>query len=232
MVQRQTQLVLVVEDEPEIAGIIAAYLERDFFRVLKARDGEEALRFFRTQRPDIVLLDIGLPLRDGMSVLEAIRLIDFTPVIMMTALGTDTAKLTGFSGGADDYIVKPFNPPELVARVHAVLRRIERKALQKPLRFRSLELDQETCLLSFQENEETISLPVSVTQMRLLAMLIKAAPRIMSRMQLVEACLSGGEALERTIDSHISKMRKKMEEIGVPYRLEAVRGVGYRLTLP
>ena len=124
-----TPLVLVVEDEPSIASILSAYLERDGLRVRVAQDGEEALQNFRQLRPDLVLLDIHLPKVDGVDVLRAIRNEGEIPVIMVTALADDVDKLLALRMGADDYVVKPFNPPEVVARVRAVLRRTQAKAL-------------------------------------------------------------------------------------------------------
>ena len=118
-----TPMVLVVEDEPGIAGVLSAYLERDGMRIRMAQDGEEALQSFRQLRPDLVLLDIHLPKVDGVDVLRMIRNDSDVPVIMVTALADDVDKLLALRLGADDYVVKPFNPPEVVARVRAVLRR-------------------------------------------------------------------------------------------------------------
>ena len=112
-----TPLVLVVEDEPGIASVLTAYLERDGLRSRVAADGHEALQIFKQIRPDLVLLDIHLPHMDGVDVLRAIRNEDQTPVIMVTALADDVDKLLALRLGADDYVVKPFNPPEVVARV-------------------------------------------------------------------------------------------------------------------
>ena len=122
-----TPLVLVVEDEPNIAGVLSAYLERDGLRIRMAHDGEEALQSFRQLRPDLVLLDIHLPKVDGVDVLKMIRSDGDVPVIMVTALADDVDKLLALRMGADDYVVKPFNPPEVVARVRAVLRRTQAK---------------------------------------------------------------------------------------------------------
>lgn len=122
-----TPLVLVVEDEPAIAGVLSAYLERDGLRIRMAQDGEEALQSFRQLRPDLVLLDIHLPKVDGVDVLRMIRNDSDVPVIMVTALADDVDKLLALRLGADDYVVKPFNPPEVVARVRAVLRRTQAK---------------------------------------------------------------------------------------------------------
>ncbi|MDR0259811.1 MAG: response regulator, partial [Comamonas sp.] len=126
-------LVLVVEDEPGIATILVAYLERDGMRTLFARDGEQAVQLFRQNQPDLVLLDIHLPGMDGVDVLRFIRDQGQTPVIMVTALADDVDKLVALRLGADDYVVKPFNPAEVVARVRAVLRRSQPKAAAAPM---------------------------------------------------------------------------------------------------
>ena len=127
-----TPMVLVVEDEPGIASVLSAYLERDGLRIRVAQDGEEALQHFRQLRPDLVLLDIHLPKVDGIDVLRMIRNDSEVPVIMVTALADDVDKLLALRLGADDYVVKPFNPPEVVARVRAVLRRTQ-ASLPRPL---------------------------------------------------------------------------------------------------
>lgn len=138
-------LVLVVEDEPGIATILRAYLERDGLRAQLAEDGAEALQTFRSLRPDLVLLDIHLPTMDGIDVLRSIRDQGQTPVIMVTALADDVDKLVALRLGADDYVVKPFNPAEVVARVRAVLRRSQAKAEPRaaPIRVGALEINAE-----------------------------------------------------------------------------------------
>lgn len=224
------RLVLVVEDEIAIAGIITAYLERNGYRVVRAGDGVAAIQHCRTLAPDLVILDIGLPRRDGLQVLDAIRADGATPVILVTARSSDTDKIAGLRGGADDYIVKPFNPVELVARVEAVLRRsdgsVQRKRL---LRHGNLTLDPEAAMLTVTKLEGEQSLSVSATQLRLLAALMEAAPRVLSRQALIEKCLGEGEALERTVDSHLSKLRRRLADSGATCLPEAVRGHGYRL---
>ena len=210
------RLVLVVEDEIEIAGIITAYLERSGYRVVRASDGIAAIQHCRTLAPDLVILDIGLPRRDGLQVLEAIRADSTIPVILVTARSSDSDKIAGLQGGADDYIVKPFNPVELVARVEAVLRRSDGAVQRKRLRHGNLTLNPEAALLTVTSPEGEQSLSVSATQLRLLAALMEAAPRVLSRQALIEKCLGEGEALERTVDGSVANS-DTVSKIGLMY---------------
>lgn len=228
------QLVLVVEDETGIADILIAYLQRDGLRTLHAEDGEQALRLFRQARPDIVLLDIHLPGMDGVDVLKHIRSDGATPVIMVTALADDVDKLLSLRLGADDYVVKPFSPAEVVARVRAVLRRSSpvSAAAAAPIRVGRLEIDLEAhAAFSVDEGGETQAtpLPLTLTEFRLLACLAAQPRRCFSRSHLIETCLPESEALDRVIDSHLSKLRRKLQAAGHDDLIETVRGIGYRL---
>jgi two-component system response regulator AdeR len=227
-----TPLVLVVEDEPGIASILAAYLERDGLRSRQAQDGIEALQLFRQFRPDLVLLDIHLPGMDGIDVLRAIRDEDQTPVIMVTALADDVDKLLALRLGADDYVVKPFNPPEVVARVRAVLRRTHAapSATAAPLRVGPIEIDTEAHIATvYGEDGQAVPLALTLTEFRLLACLAAQPRRCFSRTHLIEHCLPESEALERVIDSHLSKLRRKLQLAGQDGLIGTVRGIGYRL---
>lgn len=141
-------LILIVEDDPDIIQILDAYLIREGYRTVRAGDGETALTHFSMLRPDLVLLDIRLPKFDGIEVLNRIRRERETPVIMVTSLAEDMDKLTGLRLGADDYIVKPFNPHELIARVNAVLKRTRQPGSGGVLRFGAIEVDTEASLWS------------------------------------------------------------------------------------
>ncbi|KGP03072.1 two-component system response regulator [Alcaligenes faecalis] len=224
------KLVLVVEDEPDIASVLDAYLRRDGLRTAIAGDGFQALQLFRDLRPDMVLLDIHLPGVDGLDVLRAIRNAGQTPVILVTALADDVDKLLGLRLGADDYVIKPFNPAEVVARVRAVLRRSGAVAPSTRIRVGSLEIDeQDHVALVHVEGDRVVPLPLTVTEFRLLACLAAQPRRCFSRNYLIEQCLPESNAMERVIDSHISKLRRKLQVVGQGELVEAVRGVGYRL---
>lgn len=225
-------LILIVEDEAEIAEILDAYLVRAGFRTVRAADGETALLHHRMLRPDLVLLDVKLPKRDGHSVLAEIRATSSVPVIMATALGEDLEKLMALRVGADDYVVKPFNPLEVVARVQAVLRRTAgRDAVPSRLRLDALEIDLEAHAVRrlAPEGEATV-ISVTLTEFRILAHMARQPQRVFTRADLLDACLPGeGDAMERTVDSHVSKLRRKLELAGETGYLDGVRGVGYRL---
>lgn len=225
-------LVLVVEDEPGIASILTAYLQREGLRTQQAGDGLQALQLFHQMRPDIVLLDIHLPGMDGVDVLREIRSDSQTPVIMVTALADDVDKLLGLRLGADDYVVKPFSPAEVVARVRAVLRRTQPPAARPaaPIRVGRIEIDQEAhAALAYDDDGRASALPLTLTEFRLLACLAAQPRRCFSRSHLIEHCLPESDALDRVIDSHLSKLRRKLQQAGQGELIETVRGIGYRL---
>ncbi|MBV7534910.1 response regulator [Duganella sp. sic0402] len=226
-------LVLVAEDESEIAQILMAYLSRAGLRVAHAPDGRRALEMQQMLKPDLVLLDVQMPQLDGWSVLSQIRQRGNTAVIMLTAMDQDIDKLTGLRIGADDYVVKPFNPAEVVARVLAVLRRTAGQhsaQTSKQLRAEGLEVDLEHYEAAVStDGQPRQLLSLTLTEFRLLAHMLRAPKRVFSRAELLAACLPEGETLERTVDSHLSKLRKKVEAAGLTGLLESVRGVGYRL---
>lgn len=228
-------LVLIVEDESEIADIVGAYLQREGLRTAWARDGREALQLHLSLRPDLVLLDVQMPLMDGWEVLSSLRQRGGTPVIMLTALDGDVDKVSALRVGADDYVVKPFNPTEVVARVRAVLRRTLAASTELApavLRAGALELDRLSHSAWLHLGEARHALALTVTEFRLLLVLAQSPRRVFSRAELVEACLPEGDTQERTIDSHMSKLRKKIEQLGLDGVPAGVRGVGYCLERP
>ncbi|KHN62677.1 chemotaxis protein CheY [Dickeya fangzhongdai] len=225
-------LVLIAEDEPEIADILRAYLTRSGLRTLHAADGHKALELHLSMKPDLVLLDVQMPQVDGWQVLAGIRHRGDTPVIMLTALDQDIDKLTGLRIGADDYVVKPFNPAEVVARVQAVLRRAGLRAERQPQRFLRtgiFQIDLENHEVVVELNGVAQPLELTLTEFRLIAHMARAPRRVFSREELLVSCLPEGDSLERTVDSHISKLRKKLERLGLTGVPSSVRGVGYRL---
>lgn len=225
-------LVLIAEDEPEIADILAAYLQRSGLRSVHAADGRRALDLHLSLKPDLIVLDVQMPRVDGWQVLSEVRHRGDTPVIMLTALDQDIDKLMGLRIGADDYVVKPFNPAEVVARIQAVLRR-SRPGGDQPthrfIRLGRLQADLESHEIAVQDADRFLPLSLTLTEFKLLVHLMRAPRRVFGREELLVACLPEGEALERTVDSHVSKLRKKLEAAGLEGIPASVRGVGYRL---
>lgn len=218
-------LALIAEDDKDIADILRAYLEREGFRTVQAGDGRTALDLHLALKPDVLLLDITMPLADGWEVLSEVRRRGGTPVLVLTALDQDIDKLQALRIGADDYVVKPFNPVEVVARVKAVLRRAGPGASGGVLRIGPVEIDTTAHIVRTDRGEVALTL----TEFRLLTHMARTPTRVFSRSELLDACLPGSEALDRTVDSHISKLRRKLDQAGAPDMPEGVRGVGYRL---
>ncbi|MGJ7530773.1 response regulator [Variovorax sp. GB1P17] len=222
-------LILIAEDEPEIAEILDAYLSREGFRTYRVPDGQMAIDAHRVLKPDLVLLDVKMPKIDGWAVLAELRRRGHTPVIMLTALDQDIDRLQGLRLGADDYIVKPFNPVEVVARTQAVLRRAALANTSSVIRLGPLEIDLEGYVVRVVNEAGDTPLGLTLTEFRLLSHMGKSPSRVFSRSELVDACLPGGDALERTVDSHVSNLRKKLDQAGAPGMMVGTRGVGYRL---
>jgi two-component system, OmpR family, response regulator AdeR len=223
-------LILVAEDEAEIATILVSYLERDNFRTVTAADGETALMHHQILKPDLVLLDVQMPKMDGFSVLAEIRRRGNTPVIMATARAEDLDKLSALRVGADDYVVKPFNPMEVVARVKAVLRRSNGASCdQAMLRVGMIEIDTVCYMVGVNQGATITRLELTLTEYRILEHMARAPRRVFNRAELVDACMPESDALERTVDSHVSNLRRKLAEAGATGHCAVVRGVGYRL---
>lgn len=220
-------LVLVAEDEADIAEVIIAYLEREGFRTVRAADGRAALDIHLALKPDLVILDVLMPRLDGWQVLSELRHRGNTPVIMVTALDQDLDKLQALRIGADDYVVKPFNAAEVAARARAVLRRSAGSEGSK-IRVGGIEIDLESHIAHVIEGDDA-ELPLTLSEFRLLTHMARAPRRAFSRGELVDACLGGGEALDRTVDSHLSRLRRKLQDAGAPGMVNNVRGVGFRL---
>jgi two-component system response regulator AdeR len=225
--------ILIIEDEPEIAEIIEMYLRRDGFRTQHAGDAQQGMEYFHQQHPALVLLDIHLPGQNGIDILQSIRRDSETPVIMLTALTDDINKLLSLRLGADDYIAKPFNPAELIARVRTVLRRTT--AVAKPVESSLLQvgrliIDHEAHVIFLADDSGgKTPLPMTLTEFRLIAFMARQPKRCFSRFDLIDACLPESDALDRVIDSHLSKLRRKLQDAGCDGLIETVRGVGYRL---
>ncbi|ALV26251.1 MULTISPECIES: response regulator [Pannonibacter] len=225
-----TALVLIAEDDDEISAILDAYLVREGFRTVQARDGRTALDLHLALKPDLVLLDVTMPRLDGWEVLAELRRRGTTPAIMITALDKDIDRLQGLRIGADDYVVKPFNPIEVVARAKAVLRRSGVASAAGVLRAGNLAIDLDAYEVSFDDGAGPVRLSLTLTEFRILAHMARSPARVFTRSELVDACLPGSDALDRTVDSHLSKLRKKLEQAGATGLLPGVRGIGYRLS--
>ena len=221
--------ILVVDDEPKIVRLARDYLEQAGFAVVTAGDGPGALAAVRAAKPDLIVLDLGLPELDGLDVTRLVRKESSVPIIMLTARGEETDKLVGLELGADDYMVKPFSPKELVARVRAVLRRAEGRAgpATDVVRVMDLTLDLPRQRLTVGDRP----VELTATEFQLLAALARQPGRIFTRAQLLDAVHGVAfESYERAIDTHIKNLRRKIEpDPHQPRYLQTVYGVGYRL---
>jgi two-component system alkaline phosphatase synthesis response regulator PhoP len=223
------QKILVVDDEAEIVRLVRAYLERAGFAVVSASEGREALAVFRHERPDLIILDLNLPGMDGLDVCRAMRRDSDVPIIMLTARLEETDRLIGLELGADDYVVKPFSPREIVARVRAVLRRAEGTPVRPAVVSASgvtLDLTRRTASVDGR--------PLDLTTMEfdLLAVLVEHPGQVFTRLQLLNRAQGNAyEGYERTIDAHIKNLRKKLgDDPQNPRYIETVRSVGYRFS--
>ncbi|HET7520009.1 MAG TPA: response regulator transcription factor [Candidatus Limnocylindria bacterium] len=220
--------ILVVDDEPKIVRLVRDYLENAGFAVSLARDGNEALMRARTERPDLVVLDLGLPGVDGLDVARALRDASATPIIMLTARDSETDTVLGLELGADDYMTKPFSPRELVARVRAVLRRRAAAGVEEVLRVGELELD----VARLRATVAGRIVPLTASEFELLATLARQPGRVFTRSQLLDSIHGQAlEAYERAIDAHVKNIRRKLEpDPRRPRYLQTVYGVGYRMS--
>ncbi|MBN3835950.1 response regulator [Burkholderia sp. Ac-20344] len=222
-------LILIAEDDPEIAEILDAYLAHDGFRTCRVGHGQAVLDVQPLLKPDLILLDVRMPQKDGWEVLVELRRRGDTPIVIITALDREIERLQGLRFGADDYITKPFNPAEVVARIRAILRRIETAASGRFIKVGNLEIDTQSYLTTIRSDTGETGVSLTLTEFRLLAHLAGSPNRVFTRSELIDACLADVDALERTVDSHISRLRKKLECAGVSGVPEVMRGVGYRL---
>ena len=219
--------VLIVEDDSNIAELLHLYLEKEGFETQVARDGGKGVEYFRAFQPDLVLLDIMLPIMDGWTVLRKIREGDKTPVIMLTAKGETEDKVSGLEGGADDYIVKPFEMKEVLARIHAVLRRTgpEEESGEKKLSFDKLVIN----LDSYELTVDGKKIDTPPKELELLYHLASTPNRVYTRNQLLDEVWGFdyfGDS--RTVDVHIKRLREKVEDVSDQWALKTVWGVGYK----
>ena len=217
--------ILIVEDDQIIAEGVELYLRKEGFQTERAKDGKRALELWRAFKPDLILLDIGLPELDGLEVLKTLRASDSVPVILMTARAEEIDQLLGLGLGANNYITKPFSLRVLVAHAKAVLKSHEPTVQHKPLRVGSIEVD--AYHMSATANHRSLTL--TPTEFKLLHHLAQTPGRAASRAELLEASMPESDALERAVDSHLKNLRHKLAEAGVENAIETVWGFGYRL---
>ena len=221
-----TKTVLVVDDEPTLVATLKYNLEREGYRVLTATDGESALALARSRRPDLLILDLMLPVMDGLEVCRALRREISLPILMLTAKGDEVDKVVGLELGADDYVTKPFGMRELLARVRALLRRSEPTADAETIATGDLEID----LKRREARRAGKTLELKPKEMELLLFFVRNRGRAFTREQLLRD-VWGYDFLgdSRTVDVHVRWLRQKIEdEPAKPVRLITVRGVGYR----
>ncbi len=229
-----SEKILIIEDEPKIVRTLRLYLEQAGFVVTAVHDGLQAIPAYRQEHPDLVLLDLNLPGKDGLDICRALRRDSNVPIIMITARIEEADRLVGLELGADDYIVKPFSPREVVARVRAVLRRVSGDQTRADI------IHAGDLLLNVAGYRAWLGAhEISLTQseFELLTALVRNATRVLTRMQLLDQTVGiAHEEYERNIDQHIKNLRRKMKDItGNDQIIQTVYGVGYRLdpiTLP
>jgi DNA-binding response OmpR family regulator len=220
--------ILVVDDDVKTVASVRLYLDHAGLDVISAGDGHEALRLARTApAPDLIVLDLMLPGVDGLEVCRRLREECSIPIIMLTARSTEEDRLEGLDLGADDYVVKPFSPRELAARVRAVLRRSGAGVDGPPIRVGDLVID----VVRHEVTVRGATASLTPREFRLLEVMARAPGRAFSRAELLERAFGAdSEALDRTIDAHIVSLRRKIEADPTrPARIETVYGVGYRL---
>ncbi len=224
--------ILIAEDDRNTSALVATYLEREGFATLAAYDGEQALALARQQNPGFVILDVMLPKRDGWEICRELRKVSDVPILMLTAREEEIDRVLGLSLGADDYVVKPFSPRELVERVKAILRRVrpESSAAGSVRAYAGLVLD----LSKHRVTLDGHAVELTATEYKLLQALMAAPGRVFSRYELLGHLYDHGETVvDRVIDVHIGKLRQKLEkQPAKPHFIQTVRGFGYRFADP
>lgn len=222
--------ILIADDQTDIVSIITGYCKREGYQVVVAYDGQQALKLFETSAIDLICLDVAMPIMDGYSVCKEIRKTSTIPIIMITAKGEDFEKIMGLEIGADDYVVKPFSPKELMARISALFRRTEGfQSEKKQLKIENLLIDSETMEVSI-DNKKIM---LTKKEFELLQTLASHPNRVFSREDLLNLCW-GYDYLgdDRTVDAHIKRLRAKLEVVIHPrWSILTIWGVGYKLGL-
>lgn len=225
--------ILVVEDEKNILDVIIAYLTKENFKVLSAMDGEKALEIFSNEKIHLIILDLMIPKISGEEVCAKIRNTSDVPIIMLTAKVDEDSRIEGLSIGADDYVLKPFSPRELISRVKALLRRSYRTDSSKPLA-EKISLDNGRIVVELEKmlvKKDNQIIDLTANEFKVLAALMKNSGLVLSREQLIEIAFGYDyEGFDRTIDTHIKNIRQKLEDNPkTPAYILTVYGVGYKL---
>ncbi|MCP4227536.1 MAG: response regulator transcription factor [Actinomycetia bacterium] len=220
--------VLVVDDEPRITRLVRDYLDQAGFAVLEAADGQGAVDTFRRHRPDLVVLDLGLPGLDGLDVVRELRADSDVPIVILTARADETDRVVGLELGADDYVVKPFGPKELIARIRAVLRRAGSVPNKEVFRVGEVIVDVPKMRVLIAGAD----IDLTPTEFQIVAALVAQPGRVFTRSQLLDAVHGVSfESYERAIDAHIKNIRRKGEpDPRNPRYVLTVHGIGYRFT--
>ncbi|PRB76499.1 response regulator [Pseudomonas sp. MYb185] len=215
--------ILIIEDEPRLAAVLGEYLHAAGYTHHWVGDGALAMSAFQAQAPDLVLLDLMLPNRDGLDICRDLHRLGTVPVIMVTARTEEIDRLLGLEIGADDYICKPFSPREVVARVHAVLRR--HRQAPGGMSVPGLHIDEAACRAS----ANSIPLDLTLVEFRLLRTLAESPGRVFSREQLMNQLYTSHRIVtDRTVDSHVKNLRRKLDKAGRADWIHSVYGIGYR----
>lgn len=219
--------ILIVDDDPHIRKLIRVILSEEGYTILEAEDGKDALSLLDSEKVDLIILDIMMPNMDGWDLCENIRTYysDSLPILMLTAKGETAQKVKGFNLGADDYLVKPFHPAELLARIKALLKRYQ-IIISNKVNIGNFELDRSTYQVFDGRNE--ITLPLK--EFELLYKLVAHPGKTFSREQLIEDIWGYNyEGDERTVDVHIKRLRQRFSDENCPFKITTIRGLGYRL---
>ena len=219
--------ILIVEDDAGISDFVISELEHEGYTTSLAVNGREALVKFESEKPDLILLDIMLPELNGLEVLRRIRAVSTVPVILETARGETIDKINGLNLGADDYISKPFEIEELLARINALLRRVSfAKQNELTLAYKSLTLNVERMSMNFEQSE----VPLSKTEFLLLKLLIENQGKVLSRSQIIDGIWGPGHFIdENTVDVYVGYLRSKISDFTKDEYIKTVRGAGYMM---
>ena len=223
----QCPLILISDDDPVVHESLSIYLDAEGYEHISAYDGEQALKMIEERQPDLMILDLMMPKMSGIDVCRTVRLTKTLPIIMLTAKSEEIDRILGLELGADDYIVKPFSPREVLARIKAVLRRFSEPAQQDEsiIRFPQLEIN----LSNYQVKSSDKVIPCTPKEVEILHMLAARAGQVFSREQILSHVWGYdffGDT--RTVDTHIKRIRQKLPQEGVPWSLKTVYGVGYK----